>query len=101
MPSSRRLTFTSEAANDLAAIVRQSAETWGRQQADRYRGQVDDALANLVRFPGIGQPRDELSPGLRSHPIGQHVAYYRATDDQLIVRRLVHRRQDIVGQLDG
>ena len=95
MPSSRRLTFTPEAASDLAAIVRHSAEIWGRQQAERYRAQIFDALTNLVRFPSIGQRRDDLAPGLRSHPIGQHVAYYRVTDDQLIVRRLFHRRQDV------
>lgn len=99
MPSSRRLTLTPEAEDDLAAIWQYTAETWGEQQADSYVELTRSLLANLARFPGIGRPRDELSPGLRSHPIGQHIAYYRTNDEEVIVRRLFHGRQDVEEEL--
>ncbi|MGH2534576.1 MAG: type II toxin-antitoxin system RelE/ParE family toxin [Thermomicrobiales bacterium] len=89
------MTLTSEAEDDLAAIWQYTAETWDEQQADTYAEFIRSKLADLARFPRIGRPRDELSPGLRSHPIGQHVAFYRTTNDELIVRRLFHGRQDI------
>lgn len=101
MPSSRRLTLTAEAERDLAAIVQYTAATWGEQQADRYAEQIRDALVHLVLFPSIGRTRDELSPGLRSHRIGRHVAYYRVIDDELIVRRFVHGRRDIDSESVG
>ena len=95
MPSSRRPTLAPEARDDLIAILQHSLETWGERQADRDAEQIRRALANVVRFPGIGQTRDEVSPGLLSPPIGQHVAYSRVSDDEVSIRRLFHRRQSI------
>src|SRR5262245_9929613 len=94
MPSSRRLVLTAEAEDDLAAIWRYTAATWGEEQAETYTDLVKNKLDNLARFPGIGRRRDDLSPGLRSYPVEQHIAYYVTTDDELIVRRLLHSRQD-------
>ncbi|MGH2560925.1 MAG: type II toxin-antitoxin system RelE/ParE family toxin [Thermomicrobiales bacterium] len=94
MPSSRRLRLSPEADDDIAAIARYSAETWGSQQMAAYVDRLYATLDELVHFPGIGRVRDEIAPGLRSHPTGQHVAFYRVTDDELIVVRVVHSRRD-------
>ena len=72
-----------------------SLETWGRTQRDRYKARIDRALWDLPRFPNLGRARDELLPGLRSHPVGQHVVFYRVTDDEIIISRIIHGRRDI------
>jgi hypothetical protein len=33
--------------------------------------------------------------------VGEHVAYYSITDDELIVRRVVHRRRDAPAELEA
>lgn len=42
-----------------------------------------------------GVARDWLRPGLRMHPFGNYVAYFRITDDGLLVIRVVHGARDI------
>lgn len=101
MPSSRRLRISPEADDDIAAITRYSAETWGTRQMEAYADRLYATLDELTHFPGMGRARDEVSPGLRSYPIGQHVAFYRATDDELIVVRIVHGRRDIASEFKG
>ena len=68
MPSNRRLVLTPEAGSDLAAIVQFGAETWGESRAIAYAQRLWQSLENLSPFPAIGRKRDDLSPGLRSHP---------------------------------
>jgi hypothetical protein len=34
-----------------------------------------------------------------SHPAAQHVIIYRATDDELIVHRIIHGRRDLTTAL--
>lgn len=87
--------FTPEAELDLADIIQYGRESWGERQANQYADQIWDRLEILAQFPGIGRTRDALSPGLRSHPTGEHLIFYRFTDDELIVRRLLHGRRDI------
>jgi toxin ParE1/3/4 len=89
------VTLTPTADSDLAGIIQYGVETWGERQASDYAEQIWDRLAILAQFPDIGRRRDRLSPGLRSHPAGEHLIFYRFTDDDLIVRRLAHSRQDV------
>jgi hypothetical protein len=39
-----------------------------------------------------------MSPGLRSHPVGEHILFYRADGELLTVVRILHRRSDVPGQ---
>jgi toxin ParE1/3/4 len=43
----------------------------------------------------MGRTRDDLSPGLRSYPVGDHIVFYRVTATELIVRRIVHGRREL------
>jgi toxin ParE1/3/4 len=95
MPSSRRWRFTPEADADFVLILRHSASAFGPDQMDAYAEQLYRAFDDLARFPSIGCARDEIAPDLRSYPVGQHVAFYHGTDDELIIIRIIHSRQDI------
>ena len=95
MPSSRRLRPTPEAEADLASLLQYSAETWGEQRMASYAALLLSVLRDLAEFPGLGRQRDELRPGLRSYPAGQHIVFYRVSGDELIVRRIIHSRRDV------
>ena len=90
--------MTPEAADDLRDLLQYSLQTWGRRQRDTYQALILRALRDLARFPGLGRNRDELGPGLRSHPVGQHVVIYAASDTELVV---VHGRRDLADELGG
>ncbi|HET8521779.1 MAG TPA: type II toxin-antitoxin system RelE/ParE family toxin [Thermomicrobiales bacterium] len=101
MPSSRRWRFTPEADADFVLILRYSALAFGPDRMDAYAEQLYRAFDDLAHFPSIGRARDELAPGLRSYPVGQHIAFYYATDDELIIIRIIHSRQDFEQEFRG
>ncbi|WP_042724328.1 type II toxin-antitoxin system RelE/ParE family toxin [Chthoniobacter flavus] len=63
--------------------------------ADRLVDQFDAALRVIALSPRIGRKVDDLSPGLRSFPIGNYLIFYRLSGDALEVIRLVHGARDI------
>jgi toxin ParE1/3/4 len=90
-----RLILAPDAQADLSDILTHSEQQWGKRQRSAYKALIDTALRNLTRFPGLGRSRDDISPGLRSHPVGSHVILYRASESELTVNRIVHSRRDI------
>jgi toxin ParE1/3/4 len=66
-----------------------------------YADRLSATLDELTQFPGIGRACEEIAPGLRSFSVGQHVVFYRVTNGELIVVRIVHGRQDSDGELRG
>jgi toxin ParE1/3/4 len=101
MPPSREWRFTPEADADFVLILRRSFTAFGDEQAEAYAEQLYSAFDDLAQFPAIGRARDEIAPGLRSYPVGQHIAFYHATDDELIIVRIIHSRQDIEQEFRG
>jgi toxin ParE1/3/4 len=95
----RRLSFAPDARADLSDILVYTEQQWGKRQRAAYKALIDDALRKLTPYPGIGRSRDDISPGLRSHPVGSHVIYYRASDRELTVNRIVHSRRDITDEM--
>ena|SRR5688500_6961573 len=95
MPSSRRLEFTREAEADIREILQYTRDAWGEAQRRKYAATLDASFNLLALFPFIGTRRDELSPGLRRHPVGEHVVYYRVSDDAVVIRRVFHGRRDV------
>lgn len=48
----------------------------------------------LRAYPHVGRPRDDLYRGRRSMRAQQHVIYYQPDDTTIVVRRILHHRQD-------
>ena len=101
MPSSRRVRLTSEARDDLRELLQYSLQRWGATQRDEYKVLIRRSLRDLAEFPGIGRSRDDLAPGLRSHPVGQHIVFYRVTGNTLLVRRIIHHSRAIDAEIDS
>jgi toxin ParE1/3/4 len=51
-------------------------------------------MDGLTQFPDLGQRKDDISPGLRARPVGQHMISYRVTDEVIRVLRVLHVRMD-------
>ena len=49
----------------------------------------------IADSPMIGRTREELAPGLRSFPVGNHVIFYRSVKNGIEVIRVLHGARDI------
>jgi len=92
---------TPDADSDLEDIWQFVAITSGSFDiADRVIDSITDRFVLLTRHPYIGRARDEdLSPGLRSFPVGEYVIVYRVQDADAVILRVVHASRDIPGLL--
>lgn len=57
-------------------------------------GVVGRTCAQLSENPDMGKSRDELFPGALSFPVGSHIIFYRKTDNQIEIARVLHQRMD-------
>jgi toxin ParE1/3/4 len=91
MPAFR---FSRAAQADVTSILTYIAKDSPRAAAgmlDRLQRQA----RMLAAAPGIGRPRAELRPGLRSAVVGSYLLFYRAVPDGIEVVRMLHGRRDI------
>lgn len=90
----RRTVYTIEAQQDLKEALLFTEKQWGRGQRGAYQRLVRQTVRTLAGSPLLGRPRDGISPGLRSHPVGSHVVYYWIIDGVVTVARILHGRRD-------
>ena len=90
MPNSRKLRISGPARRDLQRIGEYTRAEWGAAQKRKYLGQIKNGLKTLRDTPGIGARRDDIHKGLRAHPVGKHVIFYRETKTELTIVRVLH-----------
>lgn len=78
MAVSDRSVLRPAAQEDLAAIWRKGAETWGPDQADRDADGLFTLFDLLADFLEIARERAECTPPVRIHPTETHLMIYRA-----------------------
>ena len=91
----KRLVVTAAAEEDLRAVGRYTAESWGLEQKARYLAQFRKRFLQIRKTPEIGRARDEIRPGYRSILAGRHVIFYQETDELIEVVRILHDRMDL------
>ncbi len=65
-------------------------------QADRWIRKIEERIQHLAHHNGAGHPRFELSPGLRSSNLKDHVVFYRPIGETgMEVVRILHSSRDI------
>ena len=70
-------------------------ETGSETAADRTVDTIAERFYLLARWPRIGRPRNDLRRGLRSHPAGDYLIFYRIDRAGIIILRVLHGRRDI------
>lgn len=83
------------ALKDLESIRDFTLQRWGVSQTERYLGELFACFDELAANPGLGRPREELSPGCRSFPQGRHVVFYVIGDRGVEIIALVHQSADV------
>ena len=57
-------------------------------------------LTLLADAPGVGRPRDEFAPALRSFPVGEYLLFYRPMKDGIELVRVLHGARNLPPLLD-
>jgi toxin ParE1/3/4 len=87
--------LTELALQDLLAIEEFSFATFGREQTSKYLAGLREAFVRLGEHPGIGVVRDDLRAGSRSYRYGSHRIYYRASEDEVLIQRILHYARQV------
>ena len=74
-------------------------DKFGRYQADAYHAGFERTFGLIADFPGIGRSADELLPGLRRFRFQSHTIFYSFENDQVLIRTIVHVKQDLRSDL--
>ena len=88
--------LTNAAKNDLRGIARFTEERWGRVQRRHYLKGLDEAFGMLADAPKLGNPCDQIEPGLRKYPFKSHIIFYDLLSyNQILVIRVLHKSMDV------
>lgn len=93
-----KIVISPGARSDIANIAAYTLATWGERQMARYLGGLHERFDTLARFPASGRRRDEIRKGYRSVTHGPHVVFYRVTERDLVIVRVLHGRMDPLHQ---
>jgi toxin ParE1/3/4 len=83
------------ARSDLLNIYAFSEAKFGRYQADAYHAGFERTFGLLADFPGIGTAADELVAGYRRFRFQSHYIFYTEEADHVLIRALIHVRQNL------
>jgi len=64
-------------------------------RADAFIDKIHQRFVALSEQPSMGRARDELALGVRSHPVGSYIIFYRAMDPGIDIVRVLHGSRDM------
>ena len=97
----KSFTLTLKARADIKSIYIYTQKRWGKDQRKIYAKQFDDALHMLADNPEIGKECDFIKPGYKKFPHVSHIIFYRAaSDEEIEIVRIIHKRMDARTQLE-
>ena len=92
-----RITYSRLARHDLDEVWNRIAkESSSTEVADRLLESIQNTCNRLRRSPYIGRKRDEdFGMGMRSHPSGNYIVFYKVKSGTVRVIRILHGKRDI------
>ncbi len=95
-----RLSFRKEAQSDLDDLYDFLADRGGREVAARFVERIVASCYAITHFPGRGQPRDDLSVGIRTMPFRRRALIaYRIVHDEVVIVRIFFAGRDYESEL--
>lgn len=103
-PDPRPIIFAPRAQIDIQDIFIRGLTIWSESQARSYDLSLRRAIRQLAIFPELGRTRDEVRPGCRSFPVGEHVVFYEIGADPtggstIGILRILHKNRHAADEL--
>ena len=86
--------LTSRAESDLVEIADYTIETFGIEQARRYRDALETCFQTIADNPKVGRSADQLAPELRRYKHQSHVVFYMPERQGVLIVRVLHESRD-------
>jgi toxin ParE1/3/4 len=83
-----------QAEGDLERLYREGFDRFGEKQADYYALDLIKVFELLGENPRMARLRYEIDPPVRIHPHGSHMIVYEEVDDQVVILRIRHAREN-------
>ena len=96
--SARPYRLSPRAETDLEEIWLYTFEHWSAEQADRYQHLIMAAIEGLANGRKTGR-QVRVREAYYKYPVGSHVVFYRQSDSNLDVIRILHQRMDVPAHL--
>ena len=96
----KRLVFRRSAIADLRAIAATTKQRWGDEQAAVYVAGLRDRIKSLRAYPLRLPVYGSNETGLRKMICGHHMVFYRVSEKEIEVIRILHEAMDFGSQLN-
>jgi toxin ParE1/3/4 len=94
MPVERRIRLTPLAEADLEDIWLYTVKTWSVEQAESYHASIVTAFVGLAKGMKIGRSVDARS-GYLKYAVGSHLVFFRLSEKNVDIIRILHQRMDV------
>lgn len=94
MTNYKPLRLSAPAKTDLQSIATYTQQEWGLGQKKVYLGLIKKSFNTLSTVGNIGKKRDDIELGLYAYSIKKHTIYFRETEQEFVVLRILHSRMD-------
>ena len=89
----RKLVYRAAASAELRRIARYTKREWGETQARRYAALLRQRIKALREYP-LRFPEVAGRAGIREMRCGQHLVFYRVSDEAIEIVNIVHVARD-------
>ena len=83
-----------KARNDLREILKLTADKYGRVQAKKYAFELDAGIFQLCEHPKSGLNVSYIKAGYQRINIVSHAVYYKITNKQIDIIRILDQRMN-------
>ena len=91
----RSIVQSSQSEQDLTDIWIYTAEEWNLEQADLYVDELVAGIERLSSHPELGHSREDIRTGYRSLNVSQHIVFYKITNEEVQIIRVLHKSVDV------
>ena len=95
LPNFKPVRLSGPAKNDLQAIARYTAKQWGASHKKNYLDLIKKSFNTLSTQGNFGRQCDEVAVGLFVYTIRKHSVYFRETEKEIQIIRLLDSRMDV------
>lgn len=89
------LRLSKPAEKDLRLIAAYTNREWGEVQKNKYLGIIQQSLKSLADLSVTGKLRNDIATDLYCYSIQKHLIFYRETEQELLVLRVLHERMGL------
>jgi toxin ParE1/3/4 len=79
---------------DLDAIYTYTFDQFGLRQAELYLTGLAGAFRRLADMPEIRRTANDIRPSLLQYRYQSHMIFYTASEDGVVIRRVLHARMN-------